>query len=113
MKRLLLLCLALPLAACTAEVEVDGDTPAAPATQVDMADMAVASGTHNVRCGCSIEDIGRCGNYIEVENQFVEIANGSDLGLGVMEWCSSGPAEAVAAGEIKDGKFIASAFEVK
>jgi len=110
MKRLLLLCLALPLAACTAEVEADGnalDTSAAPA------DMAVASGTHNVRCGCSIEGIGRCGNYIEVENQFVEIANGTDLGLGVMEWCSSGPAEAVAAGEIKDGKFIASAFEAK
>lgn len=111
MKTLLLLCLALPLIACTAKVEAEaqtnGDTSAA------LADMAVASGTHNVKCGCSIEGIGRCGNYIEVETQFVEIANGSDLGLGVMEWCSSGPAEAVAAGEIKDGKFIASAFEVK
>ncbi|MFT7670203.1 MAG: hypothetical protein ACI8X5_002911 [Planctomycetota bacterium] len=107
MKKLIILALSLSLFSCSVS---EGTAQAAE----PMADMAVASGTHTVKCGCAIEEVGHCDNYIEVDGQFVMIANSEELGIEnpKMEWCKSGPGEAVAAGAIKDGKFVGTSLVV-
>jgi len=110
MRLLLLLGLTLPLAACGSEVEAEAEANIEAAA---LPDMTVSTGVHTVQCGCSIESVGACGNYVEIDSHFVEISNSQDLGLGAMEWCGSGPAKAEVAGEVKDGAFVASAFEIQ
>lgn len=111
MKQLLVLALLLPAFACTDKQEVEASEAETNVTV--LADMAVESGTHNVKCGCSVDGVGKCGNYIEVESQYVKIANGDDLGLGAMEWCTTGPATATAAGAIKDGEFVGTTLVIE
>ena len=70
--------------------------------------VAVDLATREVKCGCAVESIGTCGNYVDIDGDFTYIANGTDLGLGSMEWC--GKEEVVTAetrGELKGGKFYA------
>lgn len=66
-----------------------------------------------VACGCSIESVGSCGNYVKIGDDFVEIANSADLGLGSMEWCGKEGVTAETAGELKEGKFFASTLVAK
>jgi hypothetical protein len=75
--------------------------------------MAIELATRNVSCGCALEEVGHCGNYIEIESQYVEIANGDELGLGRMEWCKKSGVQAESAGEIKAGKFVAATLVIK
>ena len=108
MKNLAILALALPLFACTSEVEAEANAPAAST----LANMTIEKSNHTVQCGCSIDGIGKCGNYVEIENQFVQIANSAEADLGAKEWCKHGPTKADVAGEIKDGKLVVSSLEV-
>ena len=89
--RSLLVSAPLLLVACTAEVPegtppskdapkaaapaVDGDAPAAAA-----ADMAV----YDVKCGCSIDSVGHCGNFIMIDGDYIPMLHPD---LGKMEWC--------------------------
>jgi hypothetical protein len=124
MKKFLYLATALPLVACTVEVESTTETPAgtthtdwsvstqgsqapeSPSAQVP--DGAVEAGAHTVKCGCVIAEVGHCGNYIAIDSTFIPIANGDELGLGDMEWCGQGDVQAKAAGMVQDGKFVAT-----
>ena len=70
--------------------------------------VTVAAATREVKCGCAIESIGTCGNYVDVDGSWAYISNSTDLGLGSMEWC--GKEEVVMAetsGELKGDKFYA------
>lgn len=83
--------LALPLASCSSGGE-SGDGGQGGGAAEDEAPpkartVAIESATHEVRCGCKIEGIGKCGNYVAIEDDWVEIANREELGLDVMEWC--------------------------
>lgn len=71
-------------------------------------DMVVELASRNVSCGCALEDVGHCGNYIQIESKYVEIANSEDLGLGAMEWCGKSGVQAKSAGEVKNGLFVAT-----
>ena len=66
----------------------------------------------NVSCGCKVEAIGQCGNYVEIESQYVEIVNSEELGLGAMEWCKLSHVTANVAGEVKDGVFVGTKLAV-
>lgn len=92
---------ALPLA-CSAEVEAEA-TPSAEAASAEV---------HRVECGCSDEVSAStsCGNYIEVDGAFVELAG--DLGLSAMEWCHDPGHKARVSGGMVDGKFVATSLEV-
>jgi len=81
--------------------------------QVTLDDTIVELATRNVSCGCALEEVGSCGNYVEIESKYVEIANGEELGLGKMEWCKKEGVQAESAGEIKNGKFVAATLLVK
>jgi len=75
-------------------------------------DGAVALATRAVTCGCAVEEIGHCGNYVKIDSRYVGIANNTDLGLGGMEWCGKSDVTAETAGEIKDGKFVVTTLNV-
>ena len=108
MKTLALLLLALPLAACsgktTTSVERSTDGTSEPAAKP-------ASLSTHVQCGCTIDGIGVCGNYIEVDSKYIPIGNSKEMKLGHMEWCKQGPLAADVAGEVVDGKFVATKLD--
>jgi len=99
MRILMTIALTFALAACS------GDD------STDTASGTIAAAVRPVHCGCHIDSIGKCGNYIEIDGSPLEIANGTELGLGSMEWCSRPEgATADSAGHIEDGKFVATTF---
>jgi len=83
------------------------------ATKVATQNMTVEPATRNVSCGCALKEVGHCGNYIEINSKYIEIANREDLGLGAMEWCGQTGVQAESAGEIQDGKFVAATLVIK
>lgn len=121
----LLLCLlaSLFLVACSSEKqETKSDAAEEPAVaedaarhtdQVAMSDMVVELATRNASCGCALKEIGHCGNYVEIDSRYVQIANGKELGLGGMEWCGREGVQVETAGEIKNGMFVAATLVVK
>lgn len=81
--------------------------------QVTVEDVVVELATRNVSCGCKLEEVGHCGNYIEIDSRYVEIANSEELGLSNMEWCKKSGVQAESAGEIKNSKFVAATLVTK
>jgi len=87
---------------------------AAPDTATRAAEPAsapVVEGAHSVRCGCSLEDVGTCGNYVEFEGAYVELAFPEDLDPGEMAFCGQDDLMAKVEGEMSDGRFVVSSFE--
>jgi hypothetical protein len=76
-------------------------------------DTVVELAMRNVSCGCALEAVGHCGNYVEIDSKFLEIANSKELGLGEMEWCGKEGVQVETAGVIKDGKFVAASLVAK
>ncbi len=114
MKNLLLLTLAFSLVACGSEetktVEATLDLPVEAVASV--AAVEVTDADHNVLCGCKIESVGKCGNYVEFDGEYAELTNGSDFGLGGMEWCTTSDNHAVLSGTRTGGEFVATKIEV-
>jgi hypothetical protein len=113
MKKFLCLIACLLFVACGGN-EQQSDSQSASSDHADatvvVADMAVEPGPYHVACGCSIEGVGHCGNYIQVGEDYVPIANSEEMGLGKMEWCGQSDVTVVASGEIKDGEFVATSL---
>ena len=96
----------------------EGDVPAESAVlaKSDAAKKVVGPITKEVavreaKCGCSIEGVGHCGNYILVEGQYVPLIHPK---LGKMEFCAQ-KAKGVkikVAGVMKDGKYVASQWKI-
>lgn len=110
MKALALLLLALPLTACS--VEVTTNTESSSGTTTEPAATAASLTTH-VQCGCTIDGIGSCGNYIEVDSKYIPIGNAKEMELGHMEWCKQGPVAVEAMGSVVDGKYMATKLDTK
>ncbi len=106
---LLTLALLLPAFACSAEVAVE----ATPATE-NAEPVALAESTHEVRCGCGIDSIKKCGNYVDVDGTWAQIANPADFGLGKMEWCAEKghKVEATVAGTVTGSSIELTKLEV-
>lgn len=107
MKCIATLCLFLPLVACSGDAEpTNAATPTTTSTPtLDHIERSV----HDVECGCTIEGIGACGNYVLLEGTPVPIRRteaGADL--GVMEWCGMSDVKAEIEGDVEDGEFVAS-----
>ncbi|MGE0143404.1 MAG: hypothetical protein AB7I19_10540 [Planctomycetota bacterium] len=64
---------------------------------------------HDAICGHTLEGVGHCGNYVKIDDKWVEILWPQ---LGVMEWCKDGKkgARVEITGEMRDGKFVASSY---
>lgn len=90
----------LGAAACSGSTAPDASAASAASAK------AVPAAVREVRCGCKIDGIDKCGNYVSVDGKWLEITNREERGLGVMEWCSAvEKVQAQVAGEL-DGKGI-------
>ncbi|MCH2110905.1 MAG: hypothetical protein MK135_16425 [Polyangiaceae bacterium] len=70
------------------------------------------AGTHAVTCGCTLEHVGHCSEYVEVDGQFVELQLPESQDFGPMPFCGKEGIKAKVAGELKNGKVIATSFEI-
>ena len=89
-----------PAEVSPAEVNEAQSAPAVMAVEVAL--------VYDVECGCTIEAIGHCGNYLKHDDKFLEITG---VGLGPMEFCEKEGLKAKIAGEVVDGKFAATSFD--
>ncbi len=102
-----ILSLSLLFSSCSSEAEASPANPnSTTVAKVAGAEMHL----HDAMCGCSIEGIGKCGNYIMIEEEYVPLVWSE---LGVMEYCKDkkNGAKIEVAGEMQDGKFVASAYQ--
>ncbi len=92
MKNLLSLLLAFFLGGCTSSDEL----------VVNEADLVV----QDVMCGCNVDGVGKCGNYIRIEGKYVPLIHPK---LGEMEFCRHQAAgtKIKTKGVMKDGEFVA------
>lgn len=97
-----------PVAEPTSEMNNEPTT----AESTETAAITVASAVRPVACGCAIEGVGKCGNYVMIDGKHVEIANASELGLGAMQWCGTSGVMAQTAGQIVDGRLVATEVAV-
>lgn len=110
MKRLLTL-LVLPLALAAGCGEKDQAKSAGQDPGGDLPGMEVVSATtHDVICGCALEEVGKCGEYIKVEDAFLPIKG--DLGLGPMPFCGKEDLKAEVTGEVEGGEYVASSLKL-
>ena len=71
---------------------------------------AVVTHVHDLSCGCVLEEAGmKCGNYINIDGSFVELTG--NTGLGAMPFCKKEGLKGEVAGEVVDGKFVATSFK--
>ncbi|MBX3462329.1 MAG: hypothetical protein KF830_04105 [Planctomycetes bacterium] len=94
-----LLTASLFLAACTGEKTTTYVPPPTGTT--------ATAQTLDAKCGCAIEGVGKCGNYVLVDGKYVPLVNPT---LGKMEFCAQGKAGAKieASGAMQDGQFVAA-----
>jgi hypothetical protein len=94
--------------ACSSETESKPETT--PEGPVGDSPAAEAAQEYHAICGCSLEGIGECGNYIEIGESFVVLEHES---LGVMEFCrdKEAGAQIKVAGSMQEGKFVATSYE--
>jgi hypothetical protein len=91
-----------------------GDTTSSDSSAANASAKAVPAAMREVRCGCKIDGIGKCGNYVSVDGKWLEITNREERGLGVMEWCSAdSKVEAEVAGELDAKGIRVSSLTVK
>lgn len=103
MKHLLLASLLLLPVACYADVAVTTTGTVAPADQV------ITRSVQSVECGCTINGIMKCGNYLSLEGAYLPFAlEGAGAELGPMEWCGAPDSTAEVEGNVEDGKFVAT-----
>jgi hypothetical protein len=103
----------LGLAACSSErppapqdAQGGSETQEAPA-----ADAPSQLSAHTAQCGCTISSVGTCGNYIEVDGEYLPIANSAEFDLSGMQWCGQGPVAIQASGKVTDGEFHLTGIE--
>ncbi len=63
---------------------------------------------HSAKCGCTIEGVEECGNYVEVGGSYVPLV-GVDS-ISEQEFCKKTGLLVELEGEMKDGKFHAKKF---
>jgi hypothetical protein len=113
MKKSLPLLLLLSFAAsCTSEAAEKGTEPSNPPAQQPADNETLAANTvYAVKCGCAIDGVGKCGNYIMIDDKYVPLVHSS---LGAMEFCKQKDAGAKveAKGAMQDGTFVAESWKL-
>lgn len=96
----------LPLAACSDQKQ----PPEIEAQVVEDHGHSHGEGEMHVQCGCAIESVGTCGEWIEVDGEMVALVLPDGLDLGAMPFCGKDGLVAKAEGEVQDGKYVATSF---
>jgi hypothetical protein len=105
---------ASPTADTPTEAPNDTSQPAAEASEAPAEASSEATAgqakDYDVVCGCTLPDVGHCGEYAKVGDAFLEITG--DLGLGSMPFCGKKNLKAKITGEVQEGKLAATALEI-
>lgn len=101
---------ALVLGACSPSKEAEPSESGSSKVE-ETKTVSLAEGEHLVCCGCAIDGVGKCGNFVHVDGHYVPLAG--DLGLGKMAFCGKGEKVAKVEGAMADGKFVATSFALK
>lgn len=70
---------------------------------------AAGAKVYEVACGCSIPEVGHCGEYAKIDGTFVEITG---HGLGSMPFCGKSGLRAKIDGQVEGGKLKAKSVEL-
>jgi hypothetical protein len=70
----------------------------------------IPESVHGVKCGCAIDGIGKCGEYVDIDGKYLPIDG--DLGLGSMPFCHKEGLKAKVEGDVKEGKFHFKTFHL-
>ena len=122
------LALALPVLSCgasegaasadksSASPSAGAETATADAGAPKAKTVAIEAATRELRCGCKIDSIHKCGNYVAVGDEWLEISNPKDHNLNSMEWCgvpANQKTQGTVAGErTADGKIQVATLEI-
>ena len=96
--------------ACTSEATTSPE-PTPPAAAPAAATRTIETAEpHDAICGCALPGVGRCGNYVKIDDSFVVLEWPE---LGKMEYCAEGKkgAKVEITGAMKDGRFVAATYE--
>ena len=90
-----------------------GEPTTPPANQAEEPDAtpAATAAVHHAMCGCSVEGVDKCGNYIEIEGEYVHLENPS---LGEMEFCAhkGEGVDVEVVGAMDGDKFVAESWKI-
>ena len=99
------------LAACgTSEEPTDAGQGGG--TEAD-AGVELAAGEAHVQCGCTIEGVGTCGEYIDVDGSMIALEFPAGMEMGSMPFCGQDGLVAKVEGAVEDGTYVATSFELK
>ncbi|MHC4263082.1 MAG: hypothetical protein ACYSWX_11205 [Planctomycetota bacterium] len=104
----------LPLLACTTESTSAPTTENETATETETGAAAgaasgpMASAERAVICGCQIETVHRCSEWVDVDGEWVALELPTDMGS--MPFCGKEGLRANVEGEIVEGTYVASSF---
>ena len=110
----------LPLLACTTEstsaptTETETGTETETTTETETGAAAgsasgpMASAERAVICGCQIETVHRCSEWVDVDGEWVALELPTDMGS--MPFCGKEGLRANVEGEIVEGTYVASSF---
>lgn len=100
--------LSFVLSSCKEEAAKQPEVPVTPPAAGGAHAIAAAE-VHDAICGHVLPDVKHCGNYVKLDDKWVEILWPS---FGKMEWCKDGEkgAKIEITGEMKDGKFVAGSY---
>ncbi len=69
-----------------------------------------ADHVHDLMCGCAIKEVGKCGEFIKVDDKFIPLTLPASADLGPMPFCRKEGLKADVEGAVKDGKYVATSF---
>lgn len=109
MRQLLIALTLLPLYACGADTPESEalKSEAPPQTLADVQPSASAS-EHAVTCGCVLEEVRHCSEWIDLEGEWVELE--LPLDLGSMPFCGKQGLRAKVDGQVEGEAFVATSF---
>lgn len=85
-----------------------GQIPAAQLEALADFEPAADAPVHAVACGCALEEVGHCSEWIEVDGEYVALELPVDLGS--MPFCKIDGLKARVEGGVEDETFVATAF---
>ena len=66
---------------------------------------------HELKCGCAIEGIGKCGEFIKIDGKFLKLTFPAELKVADKPFCKKEGLKAKVEGSVLWGGYVARSFE--
>lgn len=103
------LAIAVPaLIACSTST----DTPNDPSGETGVTHAAEPH-VHDVICGCALDHVGHCSEWIHVDDEYLSLQLPEGMDLGPMPFCGQEGLQAAVSGEVVGDTYVATSFEMQ